>query len=48
VFVENDLYLIKPMQKRFWLESTALADADAVARELETVVDIGRSRSQPV
>jgi N-6 DNA Methylase len=48
VFVGNDLYLIKPMQKRFWLKSTALADADAVARELETVVDIGRGRSQPI
>lgn len=48
VFVGNNLYLIKPMQKRFWLESTALADADAVASDLETVVDIGRDRSRAV
>jgi hypothetical protein len=46
VFVGTNLYLIKPMQMRFWLESTALADADAVANELETVADIGRDRSQ--
>jgi len=46
VFVDTNLYLIKPMQMRFWLESTALADADAVANELETVADIGRDRSQ--
>jgi N-6 DNA Methylase len=48
VFVGNDLFLIKPMQKRFWLKSTALADADAVAQELETVVDIARARGRPV
>jgi hypothetical protein len=36
------------MQKRFWLESTALADADAVASDLETVADIGRDRSRAV
>jgi hypothetical protein len=46
VFVNTNLYLIKPMQMRFWLESTALADADAVASDLETVADIGRDRSR--
>ncbi len=46
VFVDTNLYLIKPMQMRFWLESTALADADAVASDLETVTDVGRDRSQ--
>lgn len=46
IFVDSNLYLIKPMQLRFWLDSMALADADAVAGELETVADIGRDRSQ--
>jgi hypothetical protein len=32
VFAGKNLYLIKPMQLRFWL---ALADADAIAMDLE-------------
>lgn len=35
VFVGDSLYLVKPMQQRFWLRSTALADADAIALDLE-------------
>ena len=35
VFIEKDLYLVKPMQKRFWLRSAALADADAIAADLQ-------------
>ena len=35
VFAGESLYLIKPMQLRFWLRSTALADADEVALELQ-------------
>lgn len=38
VFVGNDLYLIKPMQSRFWLRSTALADAAAIALDLQDFV----------
>ena len=38
VFVGNYLYLIKPMQTRFWLRSTALADADGIALDLQQVV----------
>jgi type I restriction-modification system DNA methylase subunit len=37
IFSENKLYMIKPMQKRFWLESSALADADAVASDLQSL-----------
>ncbi|WP_272992780.1 HsdM family class I SAM-dependent methyltransferase [Porticoccus hydrocarbonoclasticus] len=35
VFVDDCLYLIKPMQVRFWLRSTALADADGIALDLQ-------------
>tara|TARA_R110001599_G_scaffold192503_1_gene387951 strand:- start:71284 stop:74247 length:2964 start_codon:yes stop_codon:yes gene_type:complete len=35
VFVDDCLYLIKPMQMRFWLRSTALADADGIALDLQ-------------
>ena len=38
IFVGNSLYLIKPMQRRFWLRSTALADADSVVSDLETMI----------
>ena len=35
IFVKTRMYLVKPMQKRFWLRSTALADADAIALDLQ-------------
>ncbi|MEI8395025.1 MAG: N-6 DNA methylase [Rhodospirillaceae bacterium] len=38
VFVGDCLYLIKPMQMRFWLRSTALADADGIALDLQQAV----------
>lgn len=34
VFIDQSLYLIKPMQKRFWLRSNALADADSIALDI--------------
>jgi type I restriction-modification system DNA methylase subunit len=46
VFIGKNLYLVKPMQRRFWLRSTALADADAIATDLQTAVDLDRSRSR--
>lgn len=46
VFVENKLYLIKPMQQRFWLRATALADADAIAMDLQDAISFNRQRSQ--
>lgn len=42
VFIGKKLYLIKPMQLRFWLRSTALADADAIAMDLQDAVAVGR------
>ena len=38
IFIGNNLYLVKPAQKRFWLKSTALADADAIALDLQDAV----------
>jgi len=45
VFAGESLYLIKPMQVRFWLRSTALADADAIALELQQFTEPPRRRS---
>lgn len=35
IFVGKNIYLVKPTQKRFWLRSTALADADAIALDIQ-------------
>jgi hypothetical protein len=45
VFAGESLYLVKPMQLRFWLRSTALADADAIALELQQLTEPPRRRS---
>lgn len=45
IFVADSLYLVKPMQRRFWLKSTALADADGVASDLETMIAASSIRS---
>jgi len=44
-FVGRNLYLVKPMQLRFWLRSAALADADAIAMDLQDAVEIEERRS---
>ena len=31
--IGSDMYLVKPMQLRYWLKSTALADAEQIAAE---------------
>lgn len=36
--IENDMYLVKPMQLRHWLRSTALADAEQIAAEFTAAV----------
>ena len=46
LFVGKDLFLVKPMQRRFWLQSAALADADAIAMDLQDAVEIEKRRSQ--
>ena len=38
LFVGDSLYLVKPLQQRFWLRSAAIADADAIAMELHDAV----------
>ncbi|MEX2374067.1 MAG: N-6 DNA methylase [Dehalococcoidia bacterium] len=45
VFVGDCLYLIKPMQRRFWLRATALADADGIALDLQQAVSTKTRRS---
>lgn len=35
VFVGSKLYLVKPLQKRFWLHGSALADAGGIVADLE-------------
>ena len=35
LFTGDHLYLVKPAQKRFWLRSAAIADADAIALDLQ-------------
>ncbi|MCY4372292.1 MAG: N-6 DNA methylase [Spirochaetaceae bacterium] len=37
VFIDRDLFLVKPAEKRFWLRSTALTDANAIALDLHAV-----------
>ena len=46
IFMGNHLYLVKPARRRFWLRSAALADADAVALDLQDAVT--RNRRSPV
>ena len=46
IFIEGDLYLVKPMQKRFWLRSAALADADAIAADLQHALALGKISGQ--
>jgi hypothetical protein len=45
LYIDKDLYLVKPMQRRFWLRSTALADADAIAEDLQQAIEIDSRRS---
>ena len=40
VFVGENLYLVKPLQKRFWLRSAALADADSIALDLQDAIKL--------
>ncbi|MDE0005036.1 MAG: hypothetical protein OXQ29_20285, partial [Rhodospirillaceae bacterium] len=42
LFAGSNLYLVKPLQRRFWLRSAAVADADALAMELNHAVRIGK------
>ena len=44
VFVGESLFLVKPMQRRFWLRATALADADSIALDFQQAVTARRHR----
>lgn len=35
VFIDRDLFLVKPAARRFWLRSAALADVSAIALDLQ-------------
>ena len=41
LFADDSLYLVKPLQRRFWLRSAAIADADAVAADLHDAGRVG-------
>lgn len=43
LFVGNNLYLIKPLQRRFWLRSAAIGDADGLAMDLHDAATLGDS-----
>ena len=40
LFMGRSLYLVKPLQRRFWLRSAAIADADALAMELHNAIGL--------
>ncbi len=42
LFDGDSLYMVKPLQRRFWLRSAAIADADALATELHDADRIGK------
>ena len=44
IFGGSDLYLVKPMQRRFWLRSSALADASAIALDLQDYAGSSKRR----
>ena len=41
LFTGKSLRLVKPLQRRFWLRSAAIADADALAMELHDALRVG-------
>ena len=45
IFAGKKLYLIKPLQLRYWLHAAALGDADAIALDLEELWQRGQDRS---
>lgn len=44
IFEGKNLYLVKPMQRRFWLRSSALADAGAIALDLQEFAGAPKKR----
>jgi len=46
IFLDDDMYMVKPRQLRYWLRSSALADADEVAADLHQASTRGREGTQ--
>lgn len=44
LFAGNHLFLVKPMQRRFWLRSAGIADADGIALDLEDALAVKATR----
>lgn len=45
--VRGNLYMVKALQKRFWLRSTALEDAGSIVADLESLRQRSRGRGTP-
>lgn len=43
LIIGDQMYLVKPLQLRHWLRSTALADAEQIAAEFSSVITNGRN-----
>lgn len=39
LFIENKLYLIKPLSRQYWMKSSALEDAGAIALDLQSYLN---------
>ncbi|MCP4486280.1 MAG: N-6 DNA methylase [Gammaproteobacteria bacterium] len=39
LFIENKLYLVKPVNKQYWMKSSALEDADSIALDLQAYLN---------
>jgi len=46
IFEGNNLYLVKPMQLRYWLSAASLADADAIALDLQNYAGYSKKKSR--
>ena len=47
VFADNYLYMMKPMQARFWLRSTAFADTFGIAFDIQNEIDFPKNDVSP-
>ena len=45
LFSGNHLYVVKPTQKRFWLRSAGIADADEIALDLQDALAVSADRA---
>ncbi len=45
VSLDGSIYLVKPLRRRFWLQSAALDDADRIVQGIEAVNDAEMARA---